>query len=169
MGLRRHNILSLLEDKTSDYAERVAVGMKTALGWEEFTYSGLGIMSRKIGHYLINTVGVKKGERCAILSESKPEYGACVFASVLSGMITVPLDVKLEYLGAVVQDNNLSKGILNQQPVSVANPNSSSVKTIKILAEKIALDNKIVEKKGMAGFFTQFISSGLLHKKGEAK
>lgn len=79
------------------------------------------------------------------------------------------LDVKLDYLGAVVQDNNLSKGILNQQPVSVTNPNSASVKTIKILAEKIALDDKIVEKKGMAGFFTQFISSGLLFRKGEVK
>ena len=44
MGLRKHNrkhnILSLLEDKTSDYGDRVALGTKTNMGWEEFTYSG---------------------------------------------------------------------------------------------------------------------------------
>ena len=99
MGLRKHNrkhnILSLLEDKTSDYGDRVALGTKTNMGWEEFTYSGLGMMSRKVAHYLINTLGVQKDERLAILSESKPEYGACVFASVISGLITVPLDIKL--------------------------------------------------------------------------
>ena len=52
-------------------------------------------VSRKVAHYLINTLEVKKGEKLAILSESKPEYGACVFASVLAGMVTVPLDIKL--------------------------------------------------------------------------
>ena len=40
-------------------------------------------------------MNVQKGDRLAILSESKPEYGACVFASAMAGMITVPLDVKL--------------------------------------------------------------------------
>ena len=95
MGLRKHNILSLLEDKTNDHADRVAVGMKTAMGWEEFTYQGLGMMTRKLAYYLINNLEVQKGDRLAILSESKPEYGACVFASVISGMVTVPLDVKL--------------------------------------------------------------------------
>ncbi len=38
---------------------------------------------------------LKKGEKLAILSESKPEYGTCVFASIMSGLITVPLDIKL--------------------------------------------------------------------------
>ena len=38
---------------------------------------------------------MQKGEKLAILSESMPEIGACLFASVISGMITVPLDNKL--------------------------------------------------------------------------
>ncbi|MBE7702870.1 MAG: hypothetical protein E7Z89_02335 [Cyanobacteria bacterium SIG28] len=95
MGLRKDNILQFLEDRTKDYSERVALGIKTTLGWEEFTYSGLGMMSRKLAHYLMNVLEVEKGEKLAILSESKPAYGACVFASVLSGMVTVPLDIKL--------------------------------------------------------------------------
>ena len=95
MDLRKSNALQFLEDRTSDYSERVALGMKTSLGWNEFTYSGLGMLSRKVAHYLINGLQVQKGEKLAILSESKPEYGACVFGAVLSGMITVPLDIKL--------------------------------------------------------------------------
>lgn len=91
----RNNILLLLEDKTNIYQDRIALGIKTALGWKEFTYKGIGLLSRKLASYLINDLALKKGEKLAILSESKPEYGACVFASVMSGLITVPLDIKL--------------------------------------------------------------------------
>lgn len=95
MGLREKNVLMLLHERTEKFSEKVALGMKTKYGWKEFTYSGIGLLSRKIAHYLINSLNVQKGDRLAIISESKPEYGACVFASVISGMITVPLDVKL--------------------------------------------------------------------------
>lgn len=91
----KNNILLLLEDKTNVYQDRIALGIKTALGWKEFTYKGIGLLSRKLASYLMNDLGLKKGEKLAILSESKPEYGACVFASVMSGLITVPLDIKL--------------------------------------------------------------------------
>lgn len=95
MRYRKNNVLLLLEDKTDIYKDRVALGIKTALGWKEFTYKGIGLLSRKLAMYLMNDLELKKGEKLAILSESKPEYGACVFASVMSGLITVPLDVKL--------------------------------------------------------------------------
>lgn len=95
MELRNSHILSLLETKTGDYENRVALGIKGSYGWREFTYKGLGLLSRRIARYLIEDLGIKKGESLAILSESKPEYGACVFASVLTGTITVPLDIKL--------------------------------------------------------------------------
>ena len=93
--MRKNNILLLLEDKTEDYADRVALGIKTAYGWNEFTYKGIGLLSRKVASYLINEIGIQKNDKVAILSESKPEYGACVFASILSGGTTVPLDIKL--------------------------------------------------------------------------
>lgn len=104
--MRSSRILSYLENKTADYENRVALGIKDNYGWKEFTYKGLGLLSRKIAKYLIETIGLKKGERLAILSESKPEYGACILASILSGGTTVPLDVKLsEYeLTSILSD-----------------------------------------------------------------
>ena len=95
MKNRSKNVLSLLEDKTNNYARKTALGMKTTFGWRELTYDGLGLMARRLASYLINDLGVKKEEKLAILSESKPEFGVCVFASVIAGMITVPLDIKL--------------------------------------------------------------------------
>lgn len=95
MGLYKKNVLMLLHERTEKYADKVALGMKTQYGWKEFTYRGVGLLSRKLAYYLLKELNVKKGDKLAILSESKPEYGACVFASVISGMVTVPLDIKL--------------------------------------------------------------------------
>ena len=95
MESRNSHILSFLENKTADYADRIAVGMKSPYGWSEMTYKGVGLLSRKIARYLLEDLEIKKGECLAILSESKPEYAPCVFASVLTGTVTVPLDIKL--------------------------------------------------------------------------
>lgn len=94
-ALIKKNILKFLENRTDEYENRIALAMKTQYGWKEFTYRGLGYMSRKLASYLINDLQVVKGDRVAILSESMPEYGSCIFASVLAGMTTIPLDIKL--------------------------------------------------------------------------
>ena len=90
-----------------------------------------------------------------------------VLHAKLNSVVEKYLALKLKYAGAVIQDNNLSNGILNQQPVSITHPNSTSVRSIKALAERIINDNYEVERKSMANFFTRFVSSGLLLKKGE--
>ena len=92
---RQINVLSFLDEKTNEYAEKTALGIKNQMGWYEYTYRGVGLMSRRLASFLLNNLQVKKGDRLAILSESKPEYGACVFASIIAGMTTVPLDIKL--------------------------------------------------------------------------
>lgn len=93
--LRSSGILSYIENKTLDYENRIALGVKDKNSWRQLTYGELGLLSRKVGRYLIEDFGLKKGEVIAILSESMPEYGACLFASVMSGGTTVPLDIKL--------------------------------------------------------------------------
>ncbi|MCM1339799.1 MAG: AMP-binding protein [Muribaculaceae bacterium] len=94
-SVRYENVLSLLEEITIHNNEKVSLGIKSKWGWNEFTYKGLGLLSRRLGAYLINDLKVQRGDRLAILSESKPEYGACVFGSVLAGLTTVPVDCKL--------------------------------------------------------------------------
>lgn len=129
----KNNILQLLEDKTDVYEDRVALGIKTALGWKEFTYKGVGLLSRKLATYLINDLQLKKGEKLAILSESKPEYGACVFASVMAGLITVPLDIKLTIyeLKSILSDCCPSIILVSQDHIEKALELQKEVTSIK--------------------------------------
>ena len=89
------NVLMFLENKTNDFENKIALATKTKYGWKEFTYRGIGLLSRKIAYWLINEIKINTSDRIAILSESKPEFGACFFATVLSGAVFTPLDVKL--------------------------------------------------------------------------
>ncbi|MBE7710723.1 MAG: hypothetical protein E7Z92_01140 [Cyanobacteria bacterium SIG31] len=146
MGLKKNNALLFLEDKTKDYSERVALGIKTNLGWNEFTYSGLGMLSRKLAHYLINGLQLAKGEKLAILSESMPEYGACVFGSVLAGLVTVPLDIKLtEYeLKSILSDCEPTVLMVSKALADKAKALQSmvpSIKTVLLMNEPSCSDN----------------------------
>ena len=75
--------------------KELLLGKKNKYGWKELTYKGLGLLAKQFASYLITDLQMQKGEKMAILSESMPEMGACLFASVISGMVTVPLDNKL--------------------------------------------------------------------------
>lgn len=129
----RHNILSVLEERTNAYGDRIALGMRTQLGWKEFSYKGIGLLSRKLASHLIMEVQVKKGERCAILSESKPEYGACVFASIMAGMTVVPLDIKLtKYeLKSILSDCEPTVMLVSQSFVQTALNLQKEIPSIK--------------------------------------
>jgi len=127
------NVLSLLENKTNAYSNKIALGIKTNFGWKEFTYNGLGLMARRIAAHLMNDLEVQKGDRVAILSESKPEYGACVFASIIAGTITVPLDVKLTIyeLNSILSDCDPTVLFVSQTYLSKAKELKESIKSIK--------------------------------------
>ena len=140
MQTKRENVLTLLKNRTENYSDRVALGMKNQYGWKEFTYSGVGLLSRKLAHYLINEAKVEKGDRIAILSESKPEFGACVFASILAGAITVPLDVKLtKYeLKSILSDCLPSVMLVSRKNIEMAKylkQEISSLQTILVMDE----------------------------------
>lgn len=140
MQTKRENVLTLLKNRTENYSDRVALGMKNQYGWKEFTYSGVGLLSRKLAHYLINEAKVEKGDRIAILSESKPEFGACVFASILAGAITVPLDVKLtKYeLKSILSDCLPSVMLVSRKNLEMAKllkQEISSLQTILVIDE----------------------------------
>lgn len=147
--VRSSRILSHIENKTADYENRIALGIKGRYGWREFTYKGLGLLSRKIGKYLIETLEVKKGDGIAILSESKPEYGACVFASVLSGGITIPLDIKLSKyeLKSILSDCLPKVMLVSQQYLETAKELQKEIPEIEhiILIDDHAHNQDVVD------------------------
>lgn len=90
----KSNVLLFLENRTEELDNKISLGMKSKIGWKELTYRGLSLLSKRLANYLIK-IGINKGDKLAILSESMPEWGAAFFASILSGAISVPLDIKL--------------------------------------------------------------------------
>ena len=152
MRKRETNVLSLLEDKTNHYARKTALGMKTNFGWRELTYDGLGLMARRLASYLINDLGIQKEEKMAILSESKPEFGVCVLGSVISGMITVPLDIKLTIyeLTSILTDCQPSVMLVSQTYIDKALELQKAVPSIKHI---IVMDEQPISN-GLQSLYT---------------
>lgn len=70
------------------------------------------------------------------------------------------LKLPITYLGAVPQDNQLSKAVMQQMPVSLQSPGAKSAIAFENIAAKLMNKelNKNIEKRGMAAFFSHIIS-----------
>lgn len=90
----QESVLSLLQSKSDVYGARTALYLKDELHWKELTYSELSRKARTLASYLIER-GIQQGDRVAILSESRPEWGIALFGAIRAGVIFVPLDIKL--------------------------------------------------------------------------
>ncbi len=89
-----NNPLLFMEKKAKLFQDSIAVGIKEEDGWNKFTFAQLEAFSKKIANYLID-LQIDSKDKVSILSESKPEWSVALFASVLAGAVTVPLDIKL--------------------------------------------------------------------------
>ncbi len=69
------------------------------------------------------------------------------------------LNIHLGYLGEIFQDTNVSKAVIEQKPVSLAYPNSTSVKNYQEICNRMtdAEGTPDDEKGGIAKFFLTFI------------
>ena len=71
------------------------------------------------------------------------------------------LQIPLTYLGGIPQDNNVSKAVIQQKPITHLYPNSDASKAIVTIAEKMCNETAVAEqkKKGMAQLFSNLIKS----------
>lgn len=134
------NLLLFLEQRTEEHSNKNALGISTYLGWREITFKGLSILARRLAAYLIER-GIDKGDKISILSESKPEWGATLFAAILSGATLVPLDIKLtEYE---------LKSILSDCQPRILLTSSTYLEKAKLLKEQIeSIEEVIVIDEG---------------------
>ncbi len=132
---KTENLLLFLEHRTSEFANQNALGIKSYLGWRELTFKGLSILSQRLASYLIE-IGIDKGDKVALLSESRPEWGAVLFASVLSGATLVPLDIKLTQY-------ELNSILSNCKP-KILMCSSAYFETAKLLKEQLPFIEEII-------------------------
>ena len=87
-------VLALLDQKAVAFGPRTALSVREKDVLYELTYEELAHRSRLVSARLIER-GLAVGERVALLSESRPEWGIAFFSGVLAGGVVVPLDAKL--------------------------------------------------------------------------
>lgn len=102
------NFLDLMQEKSDLYGPIKALSIKTKTGYEAMSYIELSRLAKSFANYLIEDIKIERNERIAILSESRPEFGIGMFASIQTGAITIPLDVKLTVpeLTSILSDCN---------------------------------------------------------------
>ncbi len=77
----------------------------------------------------------------------------------LNAVVSRYLKLSVSYLGSVPQDNQLSRAVMQQMPVSIQAPGSKSAIAYEEIAAKLMNieTNHNVEKRGMAAFFSHLI------------
>ena len=88
------DVLSVMQLKAEFYSDRAAFHLYEDGSWHSMTYAELAARVRTLSDYLIES-GLRRGDKIAILSESRPEWAVVLFASVRCGATLVPLDTKL--------------------------------------------------------------------------
>ncbi len=136
------NVLSFLEQKETAFKDKTALAMQGKYGWIEYSYNGLGLLSRKIASYLINDLNIKRKEKIAIISESRVEFGAVFFASIIAGTTFVPVDIKLTIfeIESILNDCNPEIIFVSNKFLNIAQKikeKSASIKKIILLDEVI--------------------------------
>lgn len=66
----------------------------------------------------------------------------------------------ISYLGMIPQDNQLSRAVMQQKPVSLDTPRARSAVAFELIAAKLMNKelNKNLTKRGMAAFFSHIVS-----------
>ncbi len=87
------------------------------------------------------------------------EEGTDLFLK-LKAVVTKYLKIPITYLGSVPRDEQLSKAVMQQSPISMQNPNAKSAKAFEEIAMKL-MDKEVsksVPKRGMATFFSHILA-----------
>lgn len=87
------------------------------------------------------------------------EEGRTLF-SKLNAVVSRYLKLPIEYLGAVPQDTELTRSVMQQTPVSINSPKAISTKAYEEIAGILMNKeiNQTVHKRGMAAFFSHIVA-----------
>ena len=82
----------------------------------------------------------------------------------LNTVVSRYLKIPISYLGAIPQDNQLSKAVMQQMPVSLQAPAAKSAVAYENIAAKLMNKelSKSVPKRGMAAFFSHIVTGKIL-------
>ena len=86
------SITQLLQVKARCLGPKLALSLHGSQT-EQYTYEGLDESSNRLASGLMN-LGLKPGDRVALLCESRPRWALAFFAAIRAGAIVVPMDTR---------------------------------------------------------------------------
>lgn len=87
-------IVNMLHEAAQKYGDRAFVSSKTEKGWTPFSYREVDKLSEIFASALA-AAGFERGQKIAILAEGRPEWVIGEFGIIKTGIISVPLSIKL--------------------------------------------------------------------------
>jgi len=143
------NIIEFLEKINKKYGNKTALQIKDTKGYRSLSYLELGNRTIDVSSTLIK-LGIQKGDRVAIISENRPEWGIAFFGIISAGAIVVPLDVRLKEkeLSYILDDCGAEYVFASQQFIQVIKNLHANIKKIISLDEDILSIGKLKYTEG---------------------
>ncbi len=93
-----------------------------------------------------------------IANRVEDEFEGQTLFDKLNVVVTRYLRLPISFLGAIPQDTQLSKAVMQQNPVSIQYPQAKSSLAYEAIAAKLMGNDMAGKKRGMAAFFSHIIS-----------
>lgn len=108
-------IKSLLDRLQSDHPDIVAFRIKRDGRYQEWTGEEVAKRAKAVGRHLY-ALGLKPGDRVALLSENRPEWGVAYLGIVGHGLTAVPLDrlLKPQEIRTILADSGAAAVIVSE-------------------------------------------------------
>jgi len=110
---RKFTIPEIVERSSATYKGRPALSM---LGGKPVMYEELEPLSRRRAA-LLGLLGVEKGDRVALISENRPEWGLAYFGIVRAGAIAVPIltDFTAEQMANILEHSGAKAVVVSKK------------------------------------------------------
>ena len=92
--MSKRTVFKMLESAAERYADKPYLSTKGDQGWIRTSFSEAEKKARTLAYAFVE-IGLKKGDKLAILSEAKTDWIVTEFAALFAGGISVPLSIKL--------------------------------------------------------------------------
>ncbi|MDD3649292.1 MAG: AMP-binding protein [Candidatus Hydrothermia bacterium] len=95
-GIGWFTIPEMLERSCTLYKDQMALMMREKEEWVTFTYEDMYNHIKRLAKYLRDEVGLKKGDKAAVIGENSPYWVVGYFAYQWLGVTVVPVDARLK-------------------------------------------------------------------------
>ena len=92
--MSKRTVFRMLNKASRNYADKPYLSTKDDKGWVRTSFSEAERKARVLAAAFVE-IGIKKGDKIAILSEAKTDWIITEFAALFAGGISVPLSIKL--------------------------------------------------------------------------